>query len=136
MARSAPALALVFIVSAGQAYAADPCPKMSVSDMDEQWQRNATRSSAKHFTLGDQLECVSIQVGTAPLVCHTKPGAPAHPSILLLRILLRGGSVETRTDGYTAGDCSAFQDMMLKFRNGMTMQEHRTSNQPSFDPVP
>jgi hypothetical protein len=133
--RAAPALALILVFNTGQVFADEACPRMSPSEIDEQWQK-ASRPSAQRSDLGDQLECLSSQVGTTPLICRTKPNSSAHPSILLLRILVRGGSIEKRTDGYTAGDCSVFQDLMSKFRSGMTTQEHRTGPGPIFDPVP
>jgi hypothetical protein len=128
MTRSALALALLLVVSAGQAYADDACPKMSASDMDEQWQRSASRSSAKHFTQGNQLECVSLEAGTTPLVCHTKAGAPAHPSLIVWRMLMRGGAAEMRLDGYTAGDCAEFGALMFQFKYAMSVQERRNNS--------
>ena len=122
MRRSAPILALLFVISARGAHADDTCPKVTAADVEQQWQRYAPSSNSKLIPY-DELECVRKEVGTMSLVCRTKAGTPAHPSIVRMLVLMRGGSIETKIDGQTAGDCDEFRRVLAAFKNGLQIQE-------------
>ena len=122
MWRSAPALALFLVISARGAYADDACPKVTAAEVEQQWQRYAPSLNSKLIQY-DELECVSKEVGTMSLVCHTRAGMPAHPSIVRMLVLMRGGSIETKVDGQTAGDCSEFRRLLAWFKSRLQIQE-------------
>jgi hypothetical protein len=123
MARTFLLLSFVMIAMASRAWGEDDsCPRMAPAEVDAQWQDYASRSGAKPVAFGNGYDCISFQIAGPILVCRTKPDHPAHPSIIAVKMLLSGGSFETRMDGHTAGNCAAFQDMMGEIKQGLVVQ--------------
>jgi hypothetical protein len=91
----------------------ESCPKSSTADMDSQWNRYASQSRAQPFDTDGQFDCLFVP-DQGPIVCRTRPGHLAHPSLIIRRLVMNGGSLDIRMQAYTAADCAAFAQMMYQ----------------------
>ena len=107
--------AVIAACAVGPSHAQQTCNPIAPSDILRHWERYTATRGANVFASTDLYECANIVAGKT--VCRTKPGHPAHPSILIRTLKKESdGSIYLTTEGDTASTCKAFFQMIEDFR--------------------
>lgn len=104
--------AAVFSVAPVQA--APVCHPIAASKIQRMWTAYSSEPGAAVIPGGSSFQCVGID-RKYQVVCRTRRGHPAHPSIVIRTAVEKRGGIVVHTEADTAATCSAFLDLMREY---------------------
>jgi hypothetical protein len=105
------------VLACGSASADEVCRPVSAERIEEQWAYYQSQPPVQAIPGGDGYECIAVSKSSdEKVVCRTRAGHPAHPSIVVQVVSEENGAVYISLQADTAADCTAFLAMIDAFK--------------------
>jgi hypothetical protein len=96
------------------AFAAEQCRPVAIEAIARMWNDFIALSDAKVVDGGSQYDCVTSETARAT-ACQTHPDHPAHPSVVVRRVVRGKGGWWMNTEATTAAACAPYLAMLAEF---------------------
>jgi hypothetical protein len=107
-------LAALALLAAGAAFAEPECRPVAIETVAKMWNDFIARSDVKVTAGGGKYDCVTSEQ-TRATACQTHPDHPAHPSVVVRRVVRGKGGWWMQTEATTAAACAPYLAMLREF---------------------